>query len=348
MRLRLAITILIAGSFIGCTGDDDYFLVGTRKNKAEQKKLLVALESDTSSPENRFILNNQIINSFLEHRETEKMNLFLTAYVKTHPDDSFNAYYLLLVAENYRSSGAYPFAVHYYERVLKNYRDLLLEGDQSIHYICLTNLVRMVEGPEIRVNYHKELLERLGDSIDKGPTYYSLAQTYEELGKWDLAMQHYKEYLKYPETAISDTPNARIEVASMVALYDLPRKNWTMENLDDLVQRVRNAIWRKDTRVLNALRAGVDFFVRAWEDEDSEQELELLNDLGVFLQQGKILSSNTFDRDSNEREAYLRTSGWGYRIRTWYLYFRKVNFPPDPDIHGQWEWAGIYLGEKPY
>lgn len=333
---------------LGCEQRDDYFLVGTPADKKAQKKLLVALEDDAGSAENRFILNNQIINAFLEHREIEKMNLFLTAYAKTHPDDAFNAYYLLLVAENYRSSGAYPFAVHYYERVLKNHRDLLLEGEQSIHYICLTNLVRMVKEPEIRVNYHKELLERFADSIDKGATYYSLAKTYEELGKWDLAMQHYKEYLKYPGTVIIDNPNAGIEVASMVALYDLPKKNWTMENLDDLVQRVRNAIWRKDMRVLNALRAGVDYFVRAWEDEDSEQELELLNDLGVFLQQGKILSSNTLDRDSNEREAYLRTSGWGYRIRTWYLYFRKVSFPPDPEIHGQWEWAGIYLGEKPY
>ena len=348
MKARFLFVLLAAVLWFGCTRYDDYFLVGSRQEKAEQRKLITALDADSGSPENRFIINNQIINAFLEHGETEKMNLFLTAYVKTHPEDSFNAYYLLLVAENYRASEAYPFAAYYYERVLKNYRDLLLEGNQSIHYICLINLVRMVEEPEIRVNYHKELLERFGESIEKGAIYYSLAQTYEELGKWDLAMQHYKEYLKYPGTVIQGVPNARLEVTLMVSLYDLPRKNWTMENLEDLVQRIRNAIWRKDTRVLNALRAGVDFFVRAWEDEDSEQELELLNDLGVFLQQGRILSSSTLDRDSNEREAYLRTSGWGYRIKTWYLYFRKVYFPPDPDIHGQWEWAGIYLGEKPY
>ena len=24
----------------------------------------------------------------------------------------------------------------------------------------------------------------------------------------------------------------------------------------------------------------------------------------------------------------------------------KVNFPADPEIHGRWEWAGIYFGEK--
>ncbi|MDR1596788.1 MAG: tetratricopeptide repeat protein, partial [Treponema sp.] len=45
-------------------------------------------------------------------------------------------------------------------------------------------------------------------------------------------------------------------------------------------------------------------------------------------------------------EAYLRTWGWSQYISTWYLYFRKINFPSDPEIHGRWEWAGIYYGEK--
>ncbi|MCI6442425.1 MAG: tetratricopeptide repeat protein, partial [Spirochaetia bacterium] len=45
-------------------------------------------------------------------------------------------------------------------------------------------------------------------------------------------------------------------------------------------------------------------------------------------------------------EAYLRTTGWSNYVNVWYLYFRKVNFPADPEIHGRWEWAGIYYGEK--
>jgi hypothetical protein len=23
-----------------------------------------------------------------------------------------------------------------------------------------------------------------------------------------------------------------------------------------------------------------------------------------------------------------------------------VNYPPDPEINGRWEWAGIYLGDR--
>ena len=335
--------------FTGCDNQNGSFLVGDHHVEKELRTLLRQLENEQSVPESRFIINNQIINIYFEHGAYQKMNLFLTTYVTTHPNDQYNAYYLLLVAENYKSVEAYPFAVHYFERVLKNYSDLLLEGNRSVHYICLSNLVSIVDEPEIRVNYYKELLERFRDNIDKGATYYHLAETYEELGKWDLAMQHFKEYLKYPETVIPGNPNARERVISAVAFYDMPRKDWTEESLDTLVTRIRDAIWRKNIRRLNALRSGVGFFVRAWQDEDSTQGLELLNDLTVFYDQGKtIRSSAELDRDSNEKEAYLRTTGWGYRIPTWYLYFRMVDFPADPDIHGEWEWAGIYLGEKPY
>ena len=46
-------------------------------------------------------------------------------------------------------------------------------------------------------------------------------------------------------------------------------------------------------------------------------------------------------------EAYLWTYGWGeLRIRDWYLYFRKVHMPSDPEINGSWEWAGVYLGQR--
>ena len=349
MARWIAALIILTTLLSSCETGTGSFLIGNGRQRTNLRRLLSKIDDEDGTPDTRFIINNQIVNAYIEHNAHRVMNLYLTTYVKTHPKDHFNAYYLLLVAENYRSVGAYPFAVHYFERVIKNYSDLLLEGNRSVHYICLQNLVTMVEEPEIRVNYYKELMERFRDNLDRGAVYHALATTYEELGKWDLAMQHYKEFLKYPDTVIGGNPNAREHVMSMVAFYDMPRKNWTMENLEDLVDSLRTAIWRKDVRRLNELRSGVDFFVRAWQEEDSEQELELLDDLGIFFNLGKTVRPvATLDRGSNEREAYLRTTGWGYRIPTWYFYFRMVDFPPDPDIHGEWEWAGIYLGEKPY
>jgi hypothetical protein len=59
----------------------------------------------------------------------------------------------------------------------------------------------------------------------------------------------------------------------------------------------------------------------------------------------RIRYADRLDASSNSTEAFLKTWGWS-QISTWYLYFRKIYFPSDPEIHGRWEWAGVYYGEK--
>lgn len=342
--LLFTITLLLLWS---CSDRDGYFYVGDRKQQHSIKVLFESLSTEQVTPERRFVINQQIINAFLTNDEFGKMNLFLTTYTNTHPEDPFNGYYLLLLAQNYHNEGAYPFAIHYYERILKNHQELLIRGEESIHRICLQNLIELVEEPEVRVGYYRELIERFGDEIDNAPTHYYLAKTYEELGEWELAMQAYKEYLKQPNTPIPGRPNAYKEVETLVALYQAPKKNWTVRDLNDLVDRIKWSIRTQNARVLDSLRTKVGFFTKSWEEEEPESDLELLDDLQQFFQQ-TVRYSQDLDIDSNYREAYLHTTGWSYRIRTWYLYFRKLDFPADPDIHGEWEWAGIFLGEKPY
>ena len=60
----------------------------------------------------------------------------------------------------------------------------------------------------------------------------------------------------------------------------------------------------------------------------------------------RIRYADNLDEASNPNEAYLRTWGWATYVPIFYFYFRKVDFPLNPDIHGNWEWAGIYLGNK--
>jgi tetratricopeptide (TPR) repeat protein len=332
----------IAGFF---QAPERYFLVGEK----EERKLLQAyfhrLET-TDSHEGRFILIQQIMKIHLSTGYSNKLNLFLTTYVEGHLDDPFNGYYLSVVAQNYIREGAYPFAIHYFERILKNYPDLSIQGN-SIHYMCLSNLIHLVEEPEIRVDYYKELIARFHDDIDISQIYYSLAKTYEDLGEWELAIQAYKNFLAFPDAVIPGVPNAHAEVSDMIGFYDMRDKNWTMEDLDELVRYIAGAIWRKNVNSLNRYRAKVNFFACSWEQTQLEVDPEFISNLSTFLQ-GRVWISDTLDRDSNLQEAYIETGGWSYRIKTWYLYFRKVNFPADPEIHGEWEWAGIYFGEKPF
>ncbi len=345
MTLRgLLLATLAAVGFIGCGFSDSYYEVGDRTQRQELSQVLRGINDGRESDESRFILIQQVIKSL--QGAPQRLNLFLTDYVARHPKDPYNAYYLYVVAQDYADSDAPPLAIHYFDRIVKNYPDLLVHGT-SVHYLSLTNLIKLADDPERRVEYYKDLIARFGDKIQTGPAYYFLGRSYAALGEWDLEMEAFKEFLAAPDVPVSGYPDARNAVSDIIAFYEYQNKDWTMPSLSDLVSAIRSAIESQNTSLLAHYRAKVGFFARSWESESFPVSEDFLTDFGVFLNPS-VWMSDTLDIDSNSREAYLRTGGWTYRIETWYLYFRKINFPADPSVQGQWEWAGIYFGDKPF
>ena len=335
-----------------------YYLVGKPEERKDMQGFLTELNASDGDYETSFVLIQQIIKHLHGAKRNDKLNLLLTTYVEKHPEDPFNGYYLLIVANTYLEEGAVPFAVHYFERILKNHSDLLIQN-QSIHYLCLTNLSRLVTAPAPRAEYLKELLSRFGEgqsessssmSVNMGLSYYNLARTYEQLGEWDLSIQAYKNFLQYPETVVPGVPDAYKDISEKVAFHDYRSKDWTSSNLEDLKTKIQNAIYSKNTRRLNQYRAKVNFFAQYWEQQSPLNEREVddfFSEIGLFMSR-RVTVAKELDRDSNSQEAYLETYGWSYRIPTWYLYFRRISYPADPEINGQWQWEGIYFGEKPF
>lgn len=345
-RTLLPTALLSAVLLAGCSFSHSYYLDRLGPQKAVMSQMLHGVEDPANSPERRFIYIQEIIKGLRAKHETAKLNLFLTDYVAQHKKDVYDAYYLYVVAEDYLNARAVPFAVHYFDRILENYPDLLVHGT-SIHYLCLSQLIRVVNDPQQRVDYYKELISRFSDKIQKGPTYYHLGKTYEALGEWDLEMQAFKNFLGSPDPTVPSIPDARTQVNYLIDMYDYQNKDWAMSDLGKLVDSIRYAVYTRNTRLLARYRAKVGFFARSWESESIPVDQEFLNDFDVFMNP-QVFASNTLDVDSNSKEAYLRTGGWSYRIEVWYLYFRKINFPEDPSVQGKWEWAGIYFGEKPF
>ena len=371
MRYKAALILLAAGvillsascdavrNFTGLDESDplDYYLVGNSETRKEMHDFLVELET-SDNYERSFVLIQQLIKHLQIEGRTDKLNLLLTTYVEKNQEDPFNGYYLLIVADTYLEAGAFPFAVHYYEQILKNHSDLLIR-DKSIHYICLMNLTQLVDTPAARIEYFQELLTRFSPdqadtggrmSINQGLVYYNLARTYEQLGEWDLSIQAYKNYLKFPETEIPGLPDAYQDITQKVAFYDYHPKNWMSEDLETLKQRIQYAIYAKNTRRLNQYRAKVNFFTQSWDQQSPLEERDVddfFSTLGRFMTR-RVSYRRDLDSDSNSQEAYLETFGWSYRIPTWYFYFTRVSFPADPEINGRWQWTGIYFGEKPF
>lgn len=346
-RSILPVALLCGSLLVGCSVSSHSYLVsGLGREKGVVDQMFRGLDEHGNDAQARFLYMQEIIRALRAKHNLTKLNLFLTDYVARHRKDVYDSYYLYVVARNYREQQAVPFAVHYYDRILENYPDLLVHG-RSIHYESLSALIKLVKSPERRVAYYKELISRFGSKIETGTTYYRLAQTYAALGEWDLEMQAYKSFLSSRTLDVPGVPGARGKARYLITLYEYPHKDWAMASLDKLVAAVRYAIYTRNTRLLARYRSKVGFFARSWESESIPLDPAFLSDFDVFMNPS-VYASRTLDIDSNAQEAYLRTGGWSYRIETWYLYFRKINFPQDPNIQGKWEWAGIYFGEKPF
>ncbi|MBN1646416.1 MAG: hypothetical protein JW874_00165 [Spirochaetales bacterium] len=350
--LSLAAGLLLISVF-SCSQDrNSIFITGNETQQSELKSLFRTLREQGHNHESRFILMQRIIQLFQQVRALHLLNLYLTEYVAEFPDDPFTGYYLLIVAYNYKELDAIPFALHYFERIYRNHADLRIQG-KSIHYLCLENLVQYGTDPVVLIQYYKALISRYTDEIDIGKNYYEMAETYSELGEWELSLQAYRNFLNYPDSVIPGNPNAYEQVKEMIKYTDLENRFWIRNDLDTLLDEVRSALMNRDVRKLNQLASRISFFTISWlQDKDlvrrsKDAHFTFIDEMGAFMK-GRLYAAPELDSESNDQEAYLKTWGWSHRIGTWYLYFRKINFPADPDIHGKWEWAGIYFGEKAY
>lgn len=372
--LAISITFSILLALISCKKEDK----SVAKLKAEQETLLTILKNgqdntldkrqekeqnkdfrqekygndarDNTSKEEKtvhYALMNKIASNYLTLKEEQNAILFLTSYVDKNPKDSYNPYWLLLTSYAYMNIDCAPIAEYYFDRVLQNYQDLLVKG-QSLHLLALKNLIRISKNPQNRIKYFCTLIDNFSNEVEPTEVYLRLAIEYEKVNEWDNALASYTTFLSQPNSAsiqIADEPNAYKRARQLVGFSNSAR-DWTFPSLQSLEKAVETAINNYDWRSLDKYKAKVNFFSMSWKQEEIDPNAQEEFSMRSFMRGNKVHCAKRLDRDTTSSEAYLRTWGWSQYVSVWYLYFRKVNYPIDPDINGNWEWAGIYMGEK--
>ena len=322
-----------------------YVYTDLEKHQDEQKKLiqLFLIEEDTKI---RFALVDKIASNLQAEHKLKTLTVFLQYVVDLHPNNPYNAYFLLRIASVYRSIYEHELAAYYFEYILQNYADMIVQ-DKSIHLLCLKNLIDIVNTPKKHIVYYSRLLTDFYESIDPAYTYFKLAQAYEKQGEWRSAIQTYIQFLQLRrfDVIIPGIPDSYGHARKIVD-YSAASKNRTFNTLDELIKIVTNAIRNRDYDTLERCRSTVNFFATSWKQDLSDIHDQSEFNIYNFMHSGTINVAPALDPSSTPYEAYLRTSGWQQYIRTWYLYFKKINFPADPSIHGRWEWAGVFYGEK--
>jgi tetratricopeptide (TPR) repeat protein len=281
----------------------------------------------------------------IEERQGQtEMIGFLTRHIQRFPEDANNGYFLTLIGDVYLEDDSAAVARQYYRRALLAFPDVHIRSVSS-HRVAVNRLLTIVDDPLERIDYLTYLMSNHAGEIDLGLVSYYLGSAAEAAGRWDEAYRAYRVFMEYPNTRVPGVPDAREIIGRRLAFYD-STKRWVVRDLDVLVAAIKGALWRQNSAQLLRYRAPVNFFTMSWEQEAGDANSEIPSfDIAAFLRRSRVRFADELDLSSNATEAYLRTWGWSHRIPTWYLYFRKVDFPADPEIHGTWEWAGIYFGD---
>ena len=333
--------LAVAVALTGCARPG-LLWVPDRDRNADLHRLSRELEAAGNGPESaarRYALIAQIARTLRRSGEGGRERTFLTLRAQRHPHDPYNTAYLVTAADSYREAGQTPLAVHYYRRALRNHPDLEVRG-RSLHQVCLERLVEL-DGPARRVEHYRELIERFPGRIDLALALYRLADAYAERGAWRAAFDAYQAFLDAPPTDVPGDPRAYRRAAELVRFHHAD-KSWIRPDLPALVAEVQGAVANRDVAAMRRLQAGVNFFATSW---GSDATLVRRFRLEAFPMR-RVHAAAQLHPDSNRREAFLRTTGWTFRVTTWYLYFRRIDYPFDPRVDGSWEWAGIYFGEK--
>jgi hypothetical protein len=251
-----------------------------------------------------------------------------------------------MIAYAYMQQGSKPIAALYFDLIINNYPDLFINGE-SIHLLCLQHLINLNDNPERQVWYYSELISRFPDKINLGTAYFMLGQASERVGDWTGAIRAYENFLPLSSgTRIPDFPHA-VRHARQQVEFSRSAKDWTFESLPALRHAIEAALYAGSAQTLMRHQSRVGFFARSWgQVETDDIGLTRLNLAPFMYGSRRIWYAPELDPSSTSTEAFLRTTGWAQSMNTWYLYFRKIYFPQDPEQHGRWEWAGIYYGEK--
>ena len=337
---RLSPLLLALVTLAGC--GRDALLPRELAGDRDVREFAAIAEDPDIGADRRFAALEPLISRYRDAGAIDQLNALLSRVLEDNPGDPYGAYYLMALAENAREAGALPLAQDYWRRLLSGYPDLDM-GDRSLHLLAMRELAKSTEDPREAASLYEDMIRRFPDRIEQGRTHYVLSKDLAAIGDWDGYYRELAAFLADPDARIPGEPDARTDAKKALA-FRQSDKSWTVEDLDTLVSTIKYAIRTLNGPLLKRYQAD-DFFLMSWSQQESDDFVHIDMDLSAFLKSSIVYRSH-LEPFSSDREAYLWTQNWSYRIPIWYLCFRKVDYPADPEINGRWEWAGIYFGER--
>ena len=342
----MPLVIIVTLFLFSCNSFSETFFKKT-KNDINLEQISADLKNEIQDEESRFTAMQDLTAKMIQENRTDDLCVFLTNFVEHNPEDKYNAYWLFVVAMVHVENKEPITAAYYFDRILNNYHDLLVDG-QSIYLASLQNLVKISDDSETRIRCLQKLITEFPTLSNLSENYMRLGLEYELSGQWENALRAYKSFVNQedaPTIEITGIQNPFFRAQRMINLSrtGASRKYNSPHELKDAVVK---ALGNSDGYALDRCKSTHSFFAMTWKNTEFDPNTQTTFSFAPLIQGKTIHWDDEFDENSRSTEIYLRTEGWRVDYSVWYLCFRKINFPPNPAIHGKWEWVGVYYGEK--
>ena len=344
MKKLCILAVILIFVFSSCKRESECSLFGGFEDVSERMRNLIEVLKTTQDEDIVFSVHNEMAKELKALGQNKRLIVFLTSVIEAPSFNKYKNYFLLMLANEYIEMKMPEIASYYFERIISSDADLMIK-EKSVKFLSLNALIKNTETPEKLIHYYSLLIRDFHEDINMPYSLFMLARSYERMGEWKMAIQTYSKFLSLKEfdIVIPGIPDS-YSYAKKIVDYSSSSKDWTSESLKELVGILTYAIKIHDYNLLEKYRSKVNFFAMSWKQEMSESKADYT--IYNLMYAGNIQIASNVDASSTPYEAYLRTSGWTHYGKTWYFYLKKINFPADPSIHGRWEWAGIYYGEK--
>ena len=258
-------------------------------------------------------------------------------------DEVFRSYVYFFVAESLWNQDQESLAIFYMNKVREQDYDLYYD-EKPIGYIIGLRMIKLDGYNELKIKNYEMLLRKYADMVDEPLLLYELSETYKAQYDIKSAIVVMRKLVRVAyRTRMLDDSIDIAKIRAEIQFYE-SSKRWIFKDLKRLINNIKYSIDIKNLTLFNSLLPPAsDFTVKFFDSKDSRWGLKELN---MPSRWGRYIHfSSEFEDISTENEVYLETSGWVFpQLRTWYLYFKRVDYPYDSTIDGGWEWKGIYFG----
>ncbi len=336
--------LLLIIFFTGCNLNKNFsFNFETRYEKEYIKKIKKEYQI-LNTTEQKINWSYDVIDFFKQFKKNLELKILLGEYAEKEKDPLFKSYLYFLISDTYWKEEGKDVSFFYMKKIDPNHYDLTYNS-QPIGYIIALRIISINVPFKDKEDMYNLLLKNYAGMIDVPYTAYELAKLYKKELEITKAINILQQIINFVNNSKNSEDSINIsEIKKEIDFYYM-KKNWIYDDLEELINNIKNAIITKNIYLLNSYISKKEFSCNIYNKVYNQQFNWYQLNIERFWNSNIVFSSK-LEEISNEEEAFLKTTNWQFpQLKTWYFYFKRVNYPYDISINRGWEWAGIIFGD---